>query len=111
MPGPLDAVSSRPVSEAERQVLDLILESQHGAIDSARILPLYAQLEPVSIDFMLGTWHGSLFNGQSGDGWWGKNMISADHVQPLLFQRPDGSVFSNEVWGLAKLTEGECYGL
>ena len=89
---------------AEQQILELIEQGKRGvAIDSAVLNALYAQLEPVSVAFMIGTWHGSLFNGQTGDGWWGKNMISADHVQPLLFQRPDGSVYSNEVWGLAKL--------
>ena len=97
----------RAPNSVERQMLALIEESKRGAIDSARLMVLYQQLEPVSIDFMLSTWHGSLFNGQSGDGWWGKNMISADHVQPLLFQRPDGSVYSNEVWGMAHLKLGK----
>jgi len=103
--------SRRAPSAAEREVLALIEESKRGAIDSERLMALYRQLEPVSLDFMLGTWHGSLFNGQSGDGWWGKNMISAGHVQPLLFQRPDGSVYSNEVWGLAHLEFGSFDGL
>jgi hypothetical protein len=97
---------AQPRDTVEHQVLTLIEQSKHGAIDSARLMALYRQLEPVAIDFMIGTWHGSLFNGQSGDGWWGKNMISAQHVQPLLFQRPDGSVYSNEVWGLAHLETG-----
>jgi hypothetical protein len=94
-------------------MLEYVEQSKQGpiTIDSAILMPIYKQLEPVSIEFMLSTWHGSLFNGKTGDGWFGKNMISADHVQPLLFQRPDGSVYSNEVWGLAKLTEGEIYGL
>lgn len=100
------AQARRAPNAVEREVLQLIEESKHGAIDSARLMKLYRQLEPVSIDFMLSTWHGSLFNGQSGDGWWGKNMISAELVQPLLFQRPDGSVYSNEVWGLAHLELG-----
>lgn len=99
--------SQRGPNAAARELLGLIEEGKRGvAIDSARLMQLYRQLEPVSVDFMLGTWHGSLFNGQSGDGWWGKNMISAQHVQPLLFQRADGSVYSNEVWGLAHLTSG-----
>ena len=101
----------RGPNAVEREVLALIEESRRGAIDSARLMPLYRQLEPISIEFLLGTWHGSLFNGQSGDGWWGKNMISAQHVQPLLFQRPDGSVYSNEVWGLAHLELGAFDGL
>jgi hypothetical protein len=32
-------------------------------------------------------------------------------VEPLLFRRPDGGVYSNEAWGLAKLFEGEVNGL
>jgi hypothetical protein len=97
----------REPTAVERELLALIEKGKRlEVVDSALILPLYRQLEAVSIDFMIGTWHGSLFNGQSGDGWWGKNMISAELVQPLLFQREDGSVYSNEVWGLAHLTLG-----
>lgn len=91
--------------ELERRLLDLIEQGKRGvAVDGALLMSLYRQLPAVSIEFMIGTWHGSLFNGQSGDGWWGKNMISADLVQPLLFQREDGSVYSNDVWGMAHLT-------
>ena len=94
----------REPNAVERELLALIEKGKRlEVVDSALILPLYRQLEAVSIEFMIGNWHGSLFNGQSGDGWWGKNMISADLVQPLLFQREDGSVYSNEVWGLAHL--------
>lgn len=122
MQSPLDAAVNAPqtpsavrraLTSAEQQMLAYVEQSKQApiAIDSAILMEVYKQLEPVSIEFMLSTWHGSLFNGQTGDGWFGKNMISADHVQPLLFQREDGSVYSNEVWGLAKLTEGEIYGL
>jgi len=94
----------RPPNDVELELLALIEESKRCvAVDSARLMQLYRQLDPVSVDFMIGTWHGSLFNGQSGDGWWGKQMISAELVLPLLFQREDGSVYSNEVWGLAHL--------
>jgi hypothetical protein len=97
----------RAPNAVEQELLALIEKGKHlEVVDSALILPLYRQLEAISIDFMIGTWHGSLFNGESGDGWWGKNMISAELVQPLLFQREDGSVYSNEVWGLAHLTLG-----
>jgi hypothetical protein len=95
---------SREPNQVELQLLDLVEQSKRCvAIDSELLMSLYRQLEPVSLEFMIGTWHGSLFNGQSGDGWWGKNMISPELVQPLLFQREDGSVYSNEVWGLAHL--------
>lgn len=98
---------TREPNQVERQLLELIEQSKRCvAVDSELLMSLYRQLEPVSIDFMIGTWHGSLFNGQSGDGWWGKNMISKDHVQPLLWTREDGSVYSNEVWGLAHLELG-----
>jgi hypothetical protein len=101
------SVRRRPTREpnaVELELLDLVEQSKRCvAIDSERLMKLYRELEPISIDFIIGTWHGSLFNGQSGDGWWGKNMISAELVQPLLFQREDGSVYSNEVWGLAHL--------
>ena len=97
----------RAPNGVELELLALIEKGKRcEPVDSALIMGLYRQLEPVSIQFMIGCWHGSLFNGQSGDGWWGKNMISAGHVQPLLFQRPNGEVFSNEAWGLAHLELG-----
>lgn len=99
--------SSRAPNGVEIELLALIEKSKRcEAVDSALLMQLYRQLEPVSIAFMIGTWHGSLFNGQSGDGWWGKNMITAELVQPLLFQREDGQVYSNEVWGMAHLELG-----
>lgn len=105
----------RTPNALERQVLELIERGKVEVVSSEVLMPLYAQLEPISLEFMLDTWHGSLFDGKplpaDKDNWWGKNMISADHVQPLLFQRPDGSVYSNEGWGLAKLFEGEVNGL
>ena len=98
---------SRAPNGVELELLALIEKGKRcEAVDSALIMGLYRQLEPVSIKFMIGTWHGSLFNGQSGDGWWGKNMISQELVQPLLFLREDGQVFSNEAWGLAHLELG-----
>jgi hypothetical protein len=105
----------RAPNAIEQQVLDAIERGKIEAVPSEILMPLYAQLEPVSIEFMLDTWHGSLFDGKPNpddkDGWWGKNMVSVDHVEPLLFRRPDGSVYSNEAWGLAKLFEGEVNGL
>jgi GXWXG protein/Domain of unknown function (DUF4334) len=98
---------SRTPNGVELELLALIEKSKRcEAVDSALIMGLYRQLEPISIKFLLGTWHGSLFNGQSGDGWWGKNMITPELVQPLLFQRENGEVYSNEVWGLAHLELG-----
>ena len=97
---------SREPNRVELQLLELVEQSKRCvAIDSELLMSLYRELEPVSLDFMIGTWHGSLFNGQSGDGWWGKNMISPQLVQPLLFQREDGSVYSNEEIGRASCRE------
>jgi hypothetical protein len=110
-PVPAAPAAGRAPNAVEQRVLELIEESKSHAIPSEVIMPLYRQLESIPIEFLISTWHGSLFNGQPTEGWFGKNMISADHVQPLLFQRPDGSVYSNEVWGLAKLIEEEVYGL
>jgi len=112
---PAPRKAKRAPNAIEQQVLDAIERGRTEVVPSSVLMPLYEQLEPVSIEFMLDTWHGSLFDGKPNpddqDGWWGKNMISADLVEPLLFRRPDGSVYSNEAWGLAKLFEGECNGL
>jgi hypothetical protein len=98
---------TREPNQVELELLELVEQSKRlVVVESERLMVLYRQLEPISLDFLLGTWHGSLFNGQDGDGWWGKNMISPELVQPLLFKREDGSVYSNEVWGLAHLELG-----
>lgn len=89
---------------AERTVRGLIDEPRHS--EPAELAGLFAQLEPVSIDFMLGDWHGGeLPSGHPMDGalgkarWYGKSMVSANDVQPLVCLDEQGEKFSNVALG------------
>ena len=89
---------------AERTVRGLIDEPQHT--EPAELAGLFAQLEPVSIDFMLGDWHGGeLPSGHPMDGalgkarWYGKSFRSANDVQPLVCLDEAGEKYSNVALG------------
>jgi GXWXG protein/Domain of unknown function (DUF4334) len=100
------SAASRQPSDVEQQVLALIEKGKREPVPDAVLLPLYEQLEPVSVEFMKSVWHGSLFNGtpQGGPGWWGKDMRDPADVKPLLYQREDGTVYVNEMYGRAALS-------
>jgi hypothetical protein len=79
-----------------------------AAFSAAQLMPLYLQLEPVSVDFMLGTWHGGKFDGgvePDPINWYGKRFVSRDHAEPLLCRAADGSIFAYEKLGRARLRE------
>ena len=66
------------------------LSARPVSVDQA--LALFDQLDPVSVDFMLGRWRGEGVNtGHPMDGllehygWHGKHFHSADQVDPLVF--------------------------
>jgi lysophospholipase L1-like esterase len=104
--GKPDGAVSRAPNAVERQVLELIEKGKHTPVPDSELLPLYEQLEPVSVEFMKSIWHGSYFNGtpQGQAGWYGKDMRDPDDVRPLLYQREDGSVYANEMYGRAALS-------
>jgi Domain of unknown function (DUF4334)/GXWXG protein len=106
-------VPSRPPNDVEQQVLALIEKGKREPVPDAVLLPLYEQLEPVTVEFMKSVWHGSLFNGtpQGGAGWWGKDMRDPSDVKPMLYQRDDGSVYVNEIYGRAALSTASYGGL
>ena len=57
------------------------------ACPATTMMPLYEQLEPVSIEFILGTWKGGLFDGAASPDpieWYGKRFVSRTHAEPLL---------------------------
>jgi hypothetical protein len=88
---------------------DLLGMIASGAACSAQILlPMFDQLEPVSAEFMIGTWRGGRFDGGKDPDpikWYGKRFTSATHVEPLLCRAEDGSIYSYEKMGLAQLRE------
>ncbi len=71
------------------------------------ILPYYDQLDPVSIDFMIGTWKGGKFDGGKPDAinWYGKRFNSANDAEPLLARNAEGRVYSFDKWGMARLRD------
>jgi len=98
--------ASEKGAEASAKILEMIKTGEAYSTD--QILPIYDQLEGVDIDFMLGTWKGGKFDaGKSPDpiNWYGKRFTSSEDVDPLLARKPDGSIYSFDKWGMARLRE------
>jgi len=93
---------------------DLLKIIQSGdACSSERLLKIFDELEPVSAEFMIGTWHGGKFDGGNTPdpiNWYGKRFVSASHVEPLLCRAPDGSIYSYDKLGVAQLREVAFHG-
>ena len=94
---------------AERTVRGLIDEPQHT--DPARLAELFAQLAPVSLEFLYGDWRGGeLPSGHPMDGalgaarWHGKSFRSATDVQPLVCLDENGAKYSNVELGKGEAT-------
>ena len=78
------------------------------ACPSSTLMQLFEQLEPVSIEFMIGTWRGGKFDGGADPDpikWYGKRFVSRTHAEPLLCRAEDGSIYSYEKLGIAQLRE------
>jgi len=79
-----------------------------AACPAAKLLPMFDQLEPVSAEFMIGTWRGGKFDGgvePDPINWYGKRFVSRTHVEPLLCRAADGSIYSYDKLGVAQLRE------
>ena len=91
---------------AETTLLEIIAAKQ--ACPAETLMPLYDQLEPATADFMIGTWHGGKFDGGAEPDpirWYGKRFVSRTHVEPMLCQKEDGTVYAWDKWGEAQLRE------
>ena len=91
---------------AETQLLEMI--ATKAAYPASMLMPLFEQLEPVSAEFMIGTWRGGKFDGGATPdpiNWYGKRFVSARHVEPLLCRAADGSIYSYDKLGVAQLRE------
>lgn len=91
---------------AEQTLLEIIKSGK--ACPASILMPLYEQLEPASIDFMLGQWRGGKFDGGATPdpiNWYGKRFVSREHAEPLLCRKEDGTVYAWEKWGAAQLRE------
>lgn len=72
-----------------------------GETDAHTACRIFDELEPVSLEELLGTWEGHEFRtGHSLDGvlkklnWYGKAFHDAENVDPLLFTGLNGEVFA-----------------
>jgi hypothetical protein len=67
-----------------------------GRASTEEALALFDSLDPIPVDFMIGTWRGDeITTGHPLDGlltatgWYGKQFVDADTVHPLLFHTAD----------------------
>jgi hypothetical protein len=96
---------------ASDEVLAIIRSGE--ACPAERLMPLFDELEPISAEEMIGTWHGGLFDGGTGPdpiNWYGKKFDSASHVEPLLARAQDGSIYAFDKMGAAQLREVAFHG-
>lgn len=100
------AAETDTVTQAEAQARLLQMIDSGEAYPASELLPLYEQLEPVSVEFMLGSWKGGKFDGGTEPdpiNWYGKRFDSAKHAEPLMVRTADGSVQPYTALGAAQL--------
>jgi hypothetical protein len=68
---------------------------------------VFEKLEPASTDFMMGIWHGGLFDNTKPNTirWYGKRFTSLNNVDPMLCQKEDGTIYAWDKWGPARMRE------
>lgn len=90
-------VAADPATDGAARLLALMA----GAADMTQAWEFFDSLAAVTVDeITTGRWRGEeVGTGHPWDGmlvetgWYGKQFDSADAVQPLLFQAPDGEIF------------------
>lgn len=89
---------------AQSQLLEMIRNGQAHSPEA--LFPLYDQLEPITLEEMVGTWKGGKFDaGKDPDPikWYGKRFVSPHHCEPLLCRKEDGSVYAYDNLGAAQM--------
>ncbi len=78
--------------------LQTILQTRKTSTNEA--LEVFDELDPVSLDFMIGRWKGAgLHTNHPMDGlletlnWYGKEFVDRDRVHPLLFTDSNNQIF------------------
>ncbi|MFN3579827.1 MAG: DUF4334 domain-containing protein [Pseudomonas sp.] len=92
--------------DLEQRWLDMIASGE--AYPAETLLPLFEQLPPVDLDFMLGTWKGGKFDGGAEPdpiNWYGKRFTSPTDVEPLLVLDAEGKVQTFDKLGGAQMRE------
>ncbi len=92
-------------ASAEKQLLEMIKSGKD--YPPSALMPLFEKLQPASIDFMMGTWRGGVFDHTRPDPirWYGKRFNAVDDVEPLLCTKEDGTIYTWDKWGAARLRE------
>lgn len=90
---------------AEKQLLEMIRSGKD--YPPSVLMPLFEKLQPVSIDFMMGTWRGGVFDHSKPDPirWYGKRFNSVNDVEPMLCRKEDGTIYAWDKWGTARMRE------
>ncbi len=89
---------------AEQQFLDMMAAGDAYPVET--LMPLFKQLEPVDLDFMVGTWKGGKFDGGAEPdpiNWYGKRFTSPSDVEPLLVRNEEGDVVTFDKLGAAQM--------
>ncbi|UJJ30187.1 DUF4334 domain-containing protein [Halopseudomonas maritima] len=92
--------------EAEERFVQMINSGE--AYPAETLMPLFKQLEPVSLELMLGTWRGGKFDGGAEPdplNWYGKRFTSVNDVEPILYPGPDGALQNYDKLGRAQIRE------
>lgn len=84
----------------------------------AELEALFDALPPVSEEFLIGEWNGSVFNtGHEGEtqlvsmNWIGKTFRGRNDVDPIVSRGPDGARVANPVMGTASIRSVEYRGV
>ncbi|MEV6235667.1 DUF4334 domain-containing protein [Lentzea sp. NPDC051838] len=88
-------------NELARKSLDEI-RARTDRIDPAELDDVWAALEPVSVEDVLGEWKGTMFETghaalalMEGITWYGKRLHSATNAQPFVCVDSEGSLYSD----------------
>lgn len=89
---------------AQEELVKMIRNKEDSDFDT--LMKLYEQLEPTTIEFMIGQWHGGNFDSKVDIGpFYGKRFNSAEDCEPMLFKKEDGTIYAWKDWGDAQLRE------
>jgi hypothetical protein len=88
-------------NEVARKHLDEI-RSRAGRVDAAELDDVWAALDPVGIDEVLGQWKGTMFDTghaslalMEGITWYGKRFHSATNAEPFVCVDDQGQLYSD----------------
>ena len=117
-------MTNRATTSQAQQTFISVLNGAE-APDAERVLELFSQLEPVSVDSMIGLWRVAAFGRSARDPiaippgpgplpqreglgmrkLYGKRFVARDHAEPIVCRDEDGSLVASVDFGVARLRE------